>query len=118
MRASRIASWTFESVAAVFAAYSLCVLGWLLLQIARDVAGQTLHAPPGGMPGNLGAGIGIAIWAGSGVVAALLAFPIALAAQPDDKKAGAWRFGRVVQRASIVGFVTPIILFAVALALE
>jgi hypothetical protein len=118
MKASRIASWAFESIAATLAAYSLCILAWMLWQVANEIAGPNLGAGPNGMPGNLGSGIGLAIWIGSGLIAALIAYPVALAALPDDKSTPAWRFGRFVQGASIVGFIAPIILFVIALVFE
>lgn len=118
MKPSRVASWTFEIVAALLAAYSLWIVGWMIRDVVREIAGSKMFAGSGGAPGNLGAGIGVAIWIGTGLVAALLAYPISLAALPEDKMAAAWRFGRIVQKAAAVGLIAPLVIFAGGLLLE
>ena len=118
MKTLRVASWAFEIVAALLAAYSLWIVGWMIREVVREVAGPRMFAGPDGMPGNLGAGLGGAIWIGTGLVAAFLAYPISLAALPEDKTAAAWRFGRVVQKAAAVGFLAPFVIFAGGLLLE
>jgi hypothetical protein len=70
------------------------------------------------MPGNLGSGLAGVIWSGTGLVAAVLAYLISVAALPKDKTAVAWRFGRIVEKAAAVGFIAPLVIFAGGLLLE
>jgi hypothetical protein len=57
MKPPRVASWAFEIGAALLAAYSLLIVGWMIREVAREVGGPKMFAGPGGAPGNLGAGI-------------------------------------------------------------
>ena len=118
MKASRIASWIFESFAASLAVYSLYIVLWMLREVVSDIAEHPLRAGPGGMPGNASAGVGIAIWLGSGVLAAVLAYVIAVAAAPFDRSAAALRFSKLIQRSAIVGAIAPFAIFAIGLLIE
>lgn len=115
MKASRFASWIFESFAALLAAYSLCVVFWMLREIVREIVGPLLRTGPGGMPSNAATGVAIAIELGSGLVAAVLAYVIAVAAMPFDQSAVAWHFSKLIQRSAIVGFIAPFVIFALGM---
>lgn len=108
MKLALTASWIVEVLASILAAISLYASGWFFTLIWADIRGPHLSAGSGGMPGNAAAGVGIAIGLGIGIVAALLALALGTAALPSDKITTVWKFGRLVQKASLVGLVSPL----------
>ena len=114
----RIVCWLFESIGFALSLYSVVIVAWFLGAVFHDFGRAGGHTP-GGAPGNLGSGVGIAIVLGSGLLAAVFAYGFSVIGLPaqEDKASRLWKLSRFTRKLALIGICVPFGLAAIDLLL-